>query len=182
MARQSRYATTSYRETDARLRNEQPYVQGNTVRQAEVLPEYPPQEREPARQKKVSRQRMRNRRKAMHMNSGYVVFLSVAAIVGLMVCIQFLQLRAEVTQRSTHITSMQKELSTLHEQNTTRYNAIMDTINLEEIKERAINELGMVYAEEGQIIEYDNPSNDYVKQYQTIPESGVLAANEKVSE
>ena len=181
MARQSRYATTLYRETDARLRSEQPYVQGNTVRQAEVLPEYP-QEREPLRRKKISRQRMRNRRKAMHMNSGYMVFLSLAAIVGLMVCIQFLQLRAEVTQRSAHITSMQKELSTLHEQNTTRYNAIMDAVNLEEIKTRAINELGMVYAEEGQIIEYDNPSNDYVKQYQAIPESGVLAANEKVSE
>lgn len=184
MARQSRYSTTSYKTSNARPSKEHPYVQGNTVRQAEAQPKHR-EEREvkqPARQKRVSKQRMRNRKKAMHMNFGYVTFLAVAAIVGLLACIQFLQLRAEVTQRSNHITAMQRELSTLHEQNTTKYNAIMDSVNLEEIKLRAMDDLGMVYAEEGQIIEYDNPSNDYVKQHQAIPESGVLAANEKVSE
>ena len=181
MARQSRYSTNSYRTQDARLNNEQLYVQGNTVRHAEALPDYR-EERQVEQPKRVNRQRQSNRRKAMHMNFRYVVFLAMAASVGLFVCVQFLQLRAEATRRSAHITAMQKELSTLQEQNTTRYNAIMDSLNLEEIRTKAIDELGMVYAEEGQIIEYKNPSNDYVKQHQNIPESGVLAANEKVSE
>jgi len=185
MARQNRYSTTSYKTSDAHLRNEQVYVHGNTVRQAEALPqrreERRDEERRSAEPKRVSRQRMSNRKKALHMSFGYVTFLAAAAIVGLLVCVQFLQLRAEVTSRSSNITSMQRELSTLHEQNTTRYNAVMDTVNLEEIQVRAI-ELGMVYAQEGQIIEYDNPSNDYVKQHQSIPQSGVLVANERISE
>jgi hypothetical protein len=51
----------------------------------------------------------------------------------------------------------------------------MDKVNLEEIREKAINELGMVYASDSQVIEYDNPTGDYIKQYDQIPEEGVLA-------
>jgi len=180
MARQRRYQANSYNHSETRVRNEQLYVHGNTVRHAEALPLEREEER--VTPQKVSKQRLRNRRKAMHMNMGYVLFLAVAASVGLLVCVQFLQLREEVKQRSRNITSMQKELSDLHEKNTTRYNAIMDSVNLEEIKTRAINDLGMVYAGEGQIIEYESPTNDYVKQHEAIPESGVLVANERISE
>ena len=41
----------------------------------------------------------------------------------------------------------------------------MDSVNLEEVRDRAINDLGMGYATSDQIIEYQNPVNDYVKQY-----------------
>ena len=50
----------------------------------------------------------------------------------------------------------------------------MDSVNLEEVRNRAINDLGMGYATSDQIIEYQNPVNDYVKQYESIPKSGVL--------
>ena len=69
---------------------------------------------------------------------------------------------------------MEEELATLKEENTTRYNAIVDSVNLEEVRDRAINDLGMGYATSDQIIEYQNPVNDYVKQYESIPKSGVL--------
>ena len=49
------------------------------------------------------------------------------------------------------------------EENTTRYNVVMDSVNLEEVRDRAINDLGMGYATSDQIIEYQNPVNDYVK-------------------
>ena len=41
-----------------------------------------------------------------------------------------------------------------------------------------MNELGMVYATSDQVIEYDSPSGDYVKQYEGIPEDGVLAQSD----
>ena len=182
MATQNRKQRTPYgNNEEARSRNGQLYVYGNTVRKPVHAP-LEQEEQRPVRPARESKQRLRNRRKAMHMNLGYVTFLAVAAIVGLLTCVQFLQLRAEVTQRSADITAMQKELSVMHEKNTTRYNAIMDSVNLEDIKYWAIQDLGMVYAEEGQIIEYKNPSNDYVKQYEAIPESGILAASERVSQ
>ena len=55
----------------------------------------------------------------------------------------------------------------------------MDSVNLEEVREKAEGELGMVYASPEQIIEYEDPATDYVKQYEDIPEDGVLAQSDK---
>lgn len=158
--------------------NRQPYyVYGNTVRQAEVLP----QQEQPVEQpkKRVSVQVRRNRRNAMHMSQGYVVFLSMAAILVLAVCVSYLKLQNEAVNRSETIAVMQQELAAQKEENTTRYNALMDKINLTDIRTRAMNELGMVYATKDQVISYQSPTNDYVKQYEAIPDSGVVARAEK---
>ena len=74
---------------------------------------------------------------------------------------------------------LKEELADLKEENTTKYNAVVDSVNLDEIRERAINQLGMTYAAADQIVEYDNPASDYVKQYENIPENGVLAQSDK---
>lgn len=39
----------------------------------------------------------------------------------------------------------------------------MSGIDLEEIKRVAIGELGMTYAQEGQIVEYENEEGDYMR-------------------
>ena len=114
------------------------------------------------------------------MNPTYVIFLTFAAIITLTVCVWYLQLRAELTSRSEHITQLQQELADSKEENTTRYNAIVDSVNLEEVRERALNELGMVYASPDQIITYQNPVGDYMKQYQDIPKSGIVAQSDKI--
>lgn len=159
----------------------QMYVYGN----AAPKPEYEPQRRvkEPEQpKKKVSRQVKQNRKNAMGINKAYVIFLSVAAVLALAVCVNYVQLRAEITSRSKNITALQEEYVALNEENTTKYNSIMDSVNLEEIRDKAMNELGMVYATENQIIEYDNPSDGYIKQYEQIPEEGVLASSADVQE
>ena len=86
------------------------------------------------------------------MNRAYVTFLAVAAIFALILCVNYVQ---------------------------TKYNSVMDSVNLDEIREKAMNELGMVYATSDQVIEYESPSGDYVKQYEGIPEDGVLAQSDK---
>ena len=140
------------------------YIYGNTVRQAEVMPQRQEEPRKEHKKKKLDRQILKNRRKAMRMNPAYVMFLSIAAVAALVVCVWYLQVRAE----------LQQELADAKEENTTRYNVVMDSVNLEEVRDRAINDLGMGYATSDQIIEYQNPVNDYVKQYESIPKSGVL--------
>ena len=144
------------------------YIYGNTVRQAEVMPQRQEEPRKEHKKKKLDRQILKNRRKAMRMNPAYVMFLSIAAVAALVVCVWYLQVRAELT------TELQQELADAKEENTTRYNVVMDSVNLEEVRNRAINDLGMGYATSDQIIEYQNPVNDYVKQYESIPKSGVL--------
>lgn len=155
----------------------QTYVYGNVV----TKPVYEPERRreQPERQKPVSRQVKKNRRQAMHMNPGYVMFLAVAAVMALIVCVNYVQLQSKITSRSKNITALQEELADMKEENNTRYNSVMDSVNLEEIRDRAQNDLGMVYASSEQVVEYTSPSADYVKQYENIPEDGVLAQSSK---
>ena len=53
----------------------------------------------------------------------------------------------------------------------------MDTVNLDEVRKKA-DEMGMVYATAEQIMGYESPSSDSVKQYESIPENGVLAQSD----
>lgn len=152
----------------------QAYIyEGNTVRRTQTVPkrqeEYIPSQP----QKRVSKQVRRNRRKAMHMSAGYVVFLAAAAITALVVCMSFLKLQTQMNQRSNKIAEMQEDLADMREANNTRKNAVMDSVNLEDVRNRAVSELGMVYASPDQIVEYDSPTSDYIKQYQEIPEDGI---------
>ena len=169
----TRYAQT--RNTDRSVSGM--YVYGNTV----TKPAYEP-DRENVRPKRPKRrassQVRRNRKQAMHMNPAYVIFLTVAAIAALVICSNYIQLQSTITEHSQKITSMQEELAQLKEENTTRENAVLDSVNLDEIRDKAQNELGMVYASQDQIINYEDPAADYVKQYEDIPESGVLAQSD----
>ena len=40
----------------------------------------------------------------------------------------------------------------------------------------------MVYAAQGNVVEYESPTSDYVKQYNDIPSDGVLAKSRDVSD
>lgn len=174
--------TMAARHTSARTnhtgnaRQRQMYVYGNTA----PKPEYEPRRQHVSKpQKKVSHQVKKNRRKALQVNQSYVVFLSIAAIFALILCVNYVQLQSRLTSHSKNITALQEELTNLKEENNTKYNAVMDSVNLEEIREKAETELGMVYASPDQVVEYQSPSSDYVKQYEDIPEDGVLAQSDK---
>ena len=123
-----------------------------------------------------------NRNRAMSINPAYAVFLAVAAVCAVMLCMMYLKLQSDVMNRSENVTALQQELADLTEANDTAYNAAADSVNLKEIKDRAMNEMGMVYASEGTVIEYDSPTGSYVKQYSDIPKDGILAQSKDVSE
>lgn len=144
------------------------YVHGNVVTK-------------PAEQPNEVRQREQKKRsKTVHLNRGYVMFLIVAAIVALFACVQYLQLQSDIMKRSKEITSMQRELSDAKEANTTKQNAIMNSMNLEEIRDIAINEFGMVPVEPQQIINYNDTNGSTMKQYADIPDSGIVASSDVV--
>ena len=77
---------------------------------------------------------------------------------------------------------MQTELAELTELNDTAYQAAEDSVNLEAIRNRAVHELGMVHSSQGQVVEYERITGDTVKQYDDIPEDGVLAKSGNYTE
>ena len=164
--KQQAYNKTSY--------NRSAYIYGNTMPDQNPRPaEYPEQEN---RQygKKPSAQVRRNQRNAMRMNKPYVMFLAMAAVIALFLCISYLHLQAEVAQRAKNVNLLKQQIASIKEENITKYNNAIDSIDMNEIHRRAVEDLGMVHVREDQIIRYKDPSGAYVKQYENIPESGVV--------
>ncbi len=166
---------------NTRSSQRQAYVYGNTVRKPETLPKKRPQA-QPEKPVRTSRQVRKNRKRALKMNPAYAVFLSAAAICAVLICVAYLSIQSDMVSRSENISALQEELADLTEQNDTAYNAAEDSVNLEEIRSKAMNEMGMVYAARGNVIEYKSPDSDYVKQYSDIPSDGVLAKSKDLSD
>lgn len=162
-------------------------MMGSSHGQAYVYGNVAPQKRERLpvtvheRKNKVSAQVRRNRKRAFGISPIYMAFFIVATLITVVVCVQYLHLKTELLNRSDNITVLQETLSELTEENDTAYNAAVDSTNLEEVRNRAMNELGMVYPSKENVINYNSPSDDYVKQYANIPANGVLAQSEDVS-
>lgn len=141
------------------------YVDGNTVRKLQPVPK-----RKPVRApKKLSHTARKNRDKAAYMNLGYVMFLAAAVMAMGFICIQYLQLQADITGRVRNISKLESTLNDLKLANDEEYARIMGSVDLEEIKRVAMEELGMKYASESQIVTYSGDSSDYVRQYKDIP-------------
>lgn len=141
------------------------YVQGNAVRKLDVTEEIGKQPR-----KKISNTARKNRERAKHMSAGYVMFLCMALVVTGITLVNYIGLQSDITNSVKHISTLEKQLNDLKLANDEDYSRITSSVNLEEIKRVAIQELGMQYAEEGQIIPFSSQNNDYVKQMADIPQ------------
>jgi cell division protein FtsL len=104
------------------------------------------------------------------MNVGYVTFLTVAAVISVFMCVNFLQLQAKGTKLQKEVTALETQLSAAILENDSDYNRIMTSVDMEHVKDVAMNELGMSYAKKSQIVTYEMEDNDYVRQYSEIPE------------
>ena len=141
------------------------YVEGNTVRQLELLPEMTPD----YDSRRVPKNTIRkNREKASHMNPAYVLFLSVASVVTFMVCFHYIQLRSQITAHMKNIAALETELSDLKIENDAELSRVNNSIDLEEIKRIAMEELGMVYASKDQVILYQDKDAEYFRQYESV--------------
>lgn len=140
------------------------YIQGNTVRKLEEeirIPDRP--------KKQLSNAARKNRDKAYHMSLGYVVFLTGALMAAAFILTGYIGLQSDVTNSIKNISRLEKQLNDLKLDNEEEYSRITSNIDLEEVKRIAIKELGMKYAEEGQIISFSGESSDYVRQLTDIP-------------
>ncbi len=134
------------------------YVYGNTARKLAVQRQF-----EEPRRKSVSHQTRKNREKAQHMSLGYIVFLMAAFSISAMVLISYIRLNAEIITLHECISAQEKELNDLRIENAEALTRIESSIDLEEIKRVAIQELGMTYPIEGQIVAYEGVTCDYVR-------------------
>lgn len=156
MAKRSQGRRTSY---------SREYIDGNTVRKLQEFPQQIPNQAP----KKLSNATRKNREKAANMSLPYMIFLAAAIMFTAYVCIQYLKLQSDITMRQKNITKMESTVNDLKIANDEEYARIMGAVDLEEIKKVAMDELGMKYPNQGQIIAFSGAESDYVRQYQDIP-------------
>lgn len=141
------------------------YVQGNTARKLQTVPY---EREEPVR--RVSNRTRKNREKAKHMNVASVLSMAVAMVAAGIILTWYLMLQSDITNSIKRIASLESQLNELKLENDENYSRITSNVDLEEVKRVAIQELGMRYAEEGQIITFNGEGSDYVRQTGKIPD------------
>ena len=129
------------------------YVQGNTARKLQALPDI---QRGP--EKKLSVRTLKNRERIRHMSIGSVLSMAIA-----------MTLQSDITNSIEHIAALESRLNELRLENDENYNRITNNVDLEEVKRVAIQELGMIYAHEGQIITFNGEGSDYIRQTGSLP-------------
>ena len=144
---------------------EQYVVDGNTIRKIQAIPQEEP-ERKPVR-----RSTSRNRARTRAMSRGYEMFLAVVSESALFMCVRYLQIKSAITTQNKQIATTESELSQLKADNDALYNSVISSVDLEKIKDKAMNELGMTYPQEDQIYQFDTAGNSYVRQYKDVPDT-----------
>lgn len=100
-----------------------------------------------------------------------MIFLALVSVATMFVCVRYIQLRSTITSQLKSMAVLQTELNQLTAENDALYNQTINDVDLEYVRDMAINQLGMKYAAEDQIIWYsNNTTNSYVRQYQEVPQ------------
>ena len=147
------------------------YDDGNTVRRLEAAPDYHDERRKRKEERSISEQKRRrrraarrNRERALKMNAGYVVFLSVCVLAVAITSTAYVNLQSDMIIRQRAIEKLQEEISALKLENDAAYKRITASVDLKEIKKQA-RKLGMRYPSEDQIMYYTIDNADYMTQY-----------------
>ncbi|MBR2276079.1 MAG: cell division protein FtsL [Lachnospiraceae bacterium] len=138
--------------------NEDEYVYGNAARALQPLHIEAPAP-------KLSHTARRNRDRAARMNPAWVMFLTLAMLATGVALILYLRLQSDITNRVKSISVLEAQYNELTAETDDTETRIKGAVDLEKIKQKAMTDLGMHYANEGQIVTYETDDDDYVRQY-----------------
>lgn len=117
------------------------------------------------RQKTADRKRTA---KAARMNPALIAALLGMTVIMCAALIHYVNLRYELTYTVNKVASLESELTQLRENNEETLNEINSSVKLEDIRYKAITQLGMTYANKDQIVDYENDTDDYVHQVSEV--------------
>lgn len=159
------------------------YIEGNAARQLrqqaeerkeQVHQEFVQQQEEErerrTRQRKTRVAVQRNKERSLQISPGYVLFLTTTVAVVVLVFACYLQLQSVLNQRVQNVAVLETEVLSLKNSNDATEKKISNSVNIDNIRQRAMNELGMVYPQENQIQYFEVDNDDYMNQYEQIPE------------
>ncbi len=121
--------------------------------------------------KDVGKRNRKARQSITSMDIVSFLCLSISIGVTFYMCISFLMVQSKITSMSKETARLQSELIELQNENNSTLERIETSVDLSKVYKIATKELGMVHANNNQVITYENAESDYVRKYAEIPEA-----------
>ena len=102
-----------------------------------------------------------------------MVVLTVSIILTFAVAVSYLQMLADISTQNKEIARLEKKTEALITSNDIMERRIVDSVDLAEIQTVAMEDLGMVYPYQDQMVQYQSGTRGYVRQF------GELLGNEQ---
>lgn len=149
-------------------RNQQYYIEGNTARQLNTVPQRieRPERKE---ERRVNPRVARNQKRARAFDLKYTLCLMAATVVLFGACVNMLSVQSEIAEQRDQIAMLESDLNELTDNNNEMSKRLESSVDLTEIYEVATTELKMVYPKAGQVVSYEASNPDYVKQFKDVP-------------
>lgn len=145
------------------------YVDGNVVRKVETsVPKKAPKT-STGEVAKTNRMIRKNRERALSMDLPYLVVMSAAVAVMLLLCVNYIAIQSKLTSTIKQTQKNESNLEKLRNENDSMENMIATYVDLDHIYDVATNKLGMIYARKNQVITYEKTESEYVRQFEDIP-------------
>ncbi len=148
------------------------YVDGNTVRKLNTVPERRREETTRKAPKRRSQKNpVRNPVSLAGIDGASFMFMFLALSVVILVSLSYVQIQNNVRDMKKEIVSLQSDIEEQKEKNDIKYNEIVASVDLSEIYRRATKKLNMVMADGNKVYKYRNKKSNMVKQHADIPEA-----------
>lgn len=154
---------------DAKRMSRMYYTDGSAARQLATLPEI--ERREERRQDKQQEQRKAKAPGLSHgINLLSMTLFAVAMAITLYLCYDYLKVQGNIVQLERDIVNLEADVNAKVLENDALEASLGTTLNLEEVFQTAVGELGMVYPNKNEVISYTASEDGHVIQYRDIPE------------
>jgi cell division protein FtsL len=147
------------------------FEDGNTVRTInEPLPSLEERRREQKRRREIQKRRQNRKRKAMmRRNKLNAIFFGAFLVFAIAFFGSYVFMQTSIQESNRSIASLEGEISDLKAQNMSMTNRINAEANLDNVKDAAVNRLGMNYATPDHIVYYNIDDDVFMSQYKDIP-------------
>jgi len=146
------------------------YYDGSAVRKLNVVPQID-QEPEIIRREAPRRAPKPKSKRKPAINFFTFVVMTAAMGITMYSAINYLKVQTEVADLKKSISVTVSETEKLKNDNDAELSRINSEIDLEKIFKTAVNELGMLFPNNNKVVTYESAVNEYVHQYDSIPET-----------
>lgn len=159
--------------------NQTSYYDGNAVRKLNTIPEI---RRETEEIRPVTPKRAPKTRQRRNSAISFMSFLMLTAAIGvtLSATVNYIKATTEISDLNKSISATELELDSLTADNDAALSKINSSIDLQKVFETAVNELGMVFPNKNQVVNYETAICEYVRQYDSVPEANAEELLEKL--